>query len=65
MVLAETCRGPEETGLMLVIVAVTVDDPFEIGFDEVDAHESEEEGVSNSGGGDYTRSVSSSSFSWS
>ena len=65
MVLAETCRGPEETGLMFVIVAVTVDDPFEIGFDEVDAHESEEEEVSNSGGGDYTRSVSSSSFSWS
>ena len=64
MVLAETCRGPEETGLMFVIVAVTVDDPFEIGFDEVDAHESEEEGVSNSGGGDYTGSVSSSSFSW-
>lgn len=57
IVFADTWRGPEDTGLMFVMVAVTVDEPFDTGLDDVGAHDSEEDGVSNSGGGTYMKSV--------
>lgn len=57
IVFADTWRGPEDTGLMFVMVAVTVDEPFDTGLDDVGAHDSEEDGVSNSGGGTYAGNV--------
>ena len=52
IVLAVTCRGPDETGLTYALtLAVIVDDPLDTGLVEVAVHESDDEGVSNSGGG--------------